>query len=63
MIVDMPVLSEVVKMFGNPIKLSDMPQHSFKRAPNLGENNNQILKNFLGMDDRKINELKNKGVI
>ena len=63
MIVDMPVLSEVVKMFGNPIKLSDMPQHSVKRAPNLGENNNQILKNFLGMDDRKINELKNKGVI
>ena len=44
MILDMPVLNEVVKVFGNPIKLSNMAETEIRRAPKLGEDNNIILK-------------------
>ena len=63
MILDMPVLNEVVKVFGNPIKLSNMAETEIRRAPKLGEDNNIILKEMLGLDDNQINDLKKSGVI
>ena len=63
MILDMPVLNEVVKVFGNPIKLSNMAEIEIRRAPKLGEDNNIILKEMLGLDHDQINDLKKSGAI
>ena len=63
MILDMPVLNEVVKVFGNPIKLSNMAEIEIRRAPKLGEDTNIILKEMLGLNDDQINDLKKSGAI
>ena len=46
----MPVLNEVVKVFGNPIKLSNMAETGIRRAPKLGEDNIVILREMLGLN-------------
>jgi CoA:oxalate CoA-transferase len=63
MILDMPVLNEVVKVFGNPIKLSNMAETDIRRAPKLGEDNIVILREMLGLDDNQIKDLKDSGAI
>ena len=63
MILDMPVLNEVVKVFGNPIKLSNMAETDIRRAPKLGEDNIVILREMLGFDDNQIKDLKDSGAI
>ena len=63
MILDMPVLNEVVKVFGNPIKLSNMTETDIRRAPKLGEDNVVILKEMLGFNDKQIQDLKESGAI
>ena len=63
MILDMPVLNEVVKVFGNPIKLSNMTETEIRRAPKLGEDNIIILKEMLGLNDNQIKDLRETGAI
>ena len=63
MILDMPVLNEVVKVFGNPIKLSNMAETNIRRAPKLGEDNIVILREMLGFNDNQIKDLKESGAI
>ena len=63
MILDMPVLNEVVKVFGNPIKLSNMAETEIRRAPKLGEDNIAILREMLGLNNDQIEALRDSGAI
>ena len=63
MILDMPVLNEVVKVFGNPIKLSNMTETDIGRAPKLGEDTIAILKEMLGLNNEQIEALRDSGAI
>ena len=47
----------------NPIRLSDTPIRYSRSAPTLGEHNQAILKERLGMSDERMAELKAKGVV
>ena len=47
---------------GSPLSLSDSPV-DYRRAPLLGEHNAEVLKEVMGYDDAKVNELKEAGAI
>ncbi len=47
---------------GNPIKLSDSPSE-VKRSPLLGEHTDEILRQVLGFDDKKVQEFKESGAL
>ena len=47
---------------GNPIKLSDSPSE-VKRSPLLGEHTDEILRQVLGYDDKKVQEFKESGAL
>jgi crotonobetainyl-CoA:carnitine CoA-transferase CaiB-like acyl-CoA transferase len=42
--------------------LSDTPANVTRRAPLFGEDTDDILRNFLGYDNSKITELRNKDI-
>jgi formyl-CoA transferase len=52
-----------VKMVGFPVKLSDTPATCRTPPPLLGEQNEEVLKDILGMSDEQITELYEKDVI
>ncbi len=52
-----------VKFPGNPLKLSETPPDTSKRAPMLGEHTEEILKEILQYSDKTIKELKDKKII
>lgn len=65
MLVDMddPSLPDI-QVTGNPIKMTNIPEMKFRpHAPEIGENNVEILTQWLGMDENEINRLKSQGVI
>ena len=47
---------------GSPIKMSDAPV-TYHRAPTIGENNVEILKNILHKTDEEIHRYKEDGAI
>jgi len=49
-------------MPGCPVKLEDSPVE-VKRAPLLGEHNNQVFSEYLGFDAAEVERLKQEGVI
>lgn len=63
MLVDIehPLLG-TAKYPGNPLKFSETSEFNFVRSPILGEHNDYVLKDILGMDDEKINEYKEKDI-
>lgn len=60
--VNHPVAGKV-KLAGTPIKLSETPGCIRSASPLLGEHTEEILRQFLGMDARAIDELREKHVI
>jgi len=53
-----------IKIAGNPIKMNSIPEEDNRAsAPKIGEHTSEVLKEFLGFDDEKIDELKKEGVI
>jgi crotonobetainyl-CoA:carnitine CoA-transferase CaiB-like acyl-CoA transferase len=50
-------------MPGNPIHLSGLDSSEWTPCPGLGEHNSEVLADWLGYDDRKINELSNADVL
>ena len=52
-----------VKAVNTPIKLSETPGGAEKAAPYLGEHTSEILKEFFGYNDEKIQDLYDKGVL
>ncbi|NTW37047.1 MAG: CoA transferase, partial [Syntrophobacteraceae bacterium] len=52
-----------LKMVGNPVKMSEIEQESFRRPPYLGEHTEEILKSRLNYTSARIEELRLKKVI
>lgn len=55
-----------IKVAGNPIKLSDIPPEEEvpkEPAPSIGQHTEEILKNLLGLDDKRVKELIDKKVV
>lgn len=55
-----------IKVAGNPIKLSDIPAKDEvpeDPAPSIGQHTEEILRNMLGLDEKRVNELMSKKVI
>ncbi len=53
-----------VKIAGNPLKMSNVPEKSRRDpAPDIGENNLEILSQLPGMDEAAIQKLKDEGIV
>ncbi len=53
-----------VKIAGNPIKMTSIPEElTRKPAPEIGEQNAKIFKNYLGFSEEEIEQLHREGVI
>lgn len=52
-----------VKVPGTPIKLSETPGEVSRPAPLLGENTEEVLHGFLGLDSDEINRLHTEGAL
>lgn len=63
MIVDVPVAGRDIEMLGLPIKLSGAAVEAHGPAPVLGQDNELVLKDMLGLDDAALASLREKGVI
>jgi crotonobetainyl-CoA:carnitine CoA-transferase CaiB-like acyl-CoA transferase len=59
---EVPGIGEV-PFCGNPLKLMTRPITKRERAPLIGEHNEEILSNLLGMSHEEINSLREAGVI
>jgi crotonobetainyl-CoA:carnitine CoA-transferase CaiB-like acyl-CoA transferase len=60
--IDHPTAGKV-RMAGIPVKFSETPASVRKPPPLLGEHNEEVLKNWLGMSAAAIDELKRKKII
>ncbi len=52
-----------VEMPGNPIKLSGYPEQSFRSPPLLGAQTEQVLGEFLGLDEVQLGHLRQNSII
>lgn len=64
MVVDIkhPIIGDM-KVNGNPVKLMTTGAKIETPAPSLGKDNSEIYGEWLGFDDKKVEDLKSKGVI
>ena len=52
------------KIAGNPIKMTNLPEVTNRgAAPEIGEHNQEILTNLLGLSKSEIENLKSEGVL
>ncbi len=59
-----PMADSGIKLAGNPIKSSTLPEpEAFPKAPTIGQDNEQILSDLLGKSQKEISTLKDKGVL
>ena len=59
--IDHPTCGKI-KILDSPIKFSDY-QSTMKPSPVLGQHTDEVLKNLLGFDDEKIQQLKSDKII
>jgi CoA:oxalate CoA-transferase len=52
-----------LKIIGNPIKMSEIEQETFKRPPYLGEHTEQILTDILHYSTEQVSELRNQKIV
>jgi len=50
-------------MLANPIRFSDTPVQYRMRPPDLGQHTGEVLKDALGYDEEKLQELRQRGVV
>ncbi|WP_322045118.1 CoA transferase [Paraburkholderia sp. J67] len=62
MTIDDPVWGHI-KVAGNPVKMSDVPEPESKTPPKLGEHNSNVLHEWLGLDEGEIGRLQALKVI
>ncbi|WP_042297707.1 CaiB/BaiF CoA transferase family protein [Paraburkholderia bannensis] len=62
MTIDDPVWGHI-KVAGNPVKMSDVPEPEAKTPPKLGEHNSNVLHEWLGLDEGEIGRLQALKVI
>ncbi len=58
-----PATGKPLPVLGNPMKLCREPQIDFLPPPLLGQHTEEILKGWLGLNDREIAELRQEKVI
>ena len=59
MVVDVPLHGgDVIQVPGNPIKLSDVGEENYGTPPRLGEHTEMVLREFLGYELQRIQELR-----
>lgn len=63
MIVDVPVGTRMVRMFGNPVKLSELGTPEMSAAPDVGADNADVYRELLGLNDEDIKRLRTAGVL
>lgn len=63
MIVDVPVDDRMVRMFGNPVKLSALGLPEMGPAPDVGADNAEIFHALLGLDDDEVERLRAAGAV
>ncbi|GGF58177.1 formyl-CoA transferase [Azorhizobium oxalatiphilum] len=63
MIVNVPVGAQMVRMFGQPVKLSGAPEGDFAKAPDVGEHNLEVYARLAGLSREEIERLQASGVI
>lgn len=63
MIVDVPVDDRMVRMFGNPVKLSGLGQPQMGAAPDTGADNAAVYGALLGLDRAEVDRLRAAGVL
>lgn len=51
------------RLVGTPIKLSETPLDTSGKAPKIGQDNVSVYEEFMGFDEKKISELREKGAI
>jgi len=56
-------LAGKIKLVNFPLKFSETQPVLRTPAPLLGEHNEELLKELMGFDDEKIDELMKKGII
>jgi len=61
--VEHPELDETVTYVGAPYKMTETPWSISRRAPLIGEHNEEILGNELGLAEEEMRLLKEAGVI
>jgi formyl-CoA transferase len=55
--------NKTLKILGNPIKMSEIGQETFKRPPYLGEHTDEILTELLDYSPEQIKELRDRKVL
>ncbi len=63
MFVQVPFGDVNVEVFGSPMKLSGTPPRTDGAVPQLGEHNQEVYLNWLGMDAQRFADLRAQGVI
>ena len=63
MIVNVPVAGKLIGMFGQPIKLSNLTEIAFEKAPAPGEHNELVLRQLAGVTAEEYQRLKSSGAI
>ena len=63
MFIDYTYGSAQGKLFGTPIKLSETPCDTSGSAPEIGQHNAQVYKEFLGLSKAELDGLHEKGVL
>jgi formyl-CoA transferase len=58
-----PDSDDPLLVVGNPIKLSGTPEHTPERWPTLGQHTEDILRDELGLSDRDLADLRDRGAI
>jgi CoA:oxalate CoA-transferase len=54
---------KTLKILGNPIKMSEIDQESFKAPPRLGEHTEEILTRTLNYSPEEVQELRRQGIV
>jgi crotonobetainyl-CoA:carnitine CoA-transferase CaiB-like acyl-CoA transferase len=57
-----PVLG-AIELVASPLKLSDTPVVEPRTPPLLGEHTDEVLRERLGLSDRRIDELRAQGIV
>lgn len=63
MIVQVPMGAEMVRMFGQPVKLSGTPAGPYAKAPDVGEHNAEVYARLAGLSADDLARLAKDGVI
>jgi len=61
--VDHPELGDTITYPGAPVRLGDTPWKIYRRAPLIGEHNEEVYKNELGFTDEEFASMKARNII